>query len=195
MADHELIAAQLALLSRRLPAPAVEELADGLRESYEAHLAELGDPDAAARAAMAEFGDADTVTAAFVHASPWRHIAVALLLTGPLMGALWGLSLITAQVWMWPVPVSVRIGYGAALVAVVATLLPAARGGLTYRRTRAAALAGAAGLVILDTGMLAAVMIVTPALTWPLALAVSASLIRIIATLRALPPAHILLNL
>lgn len=60
MAGHHLIDAQLTVLATRLPAQAVEELADGLLEAYEARLADA-DPDVAARAAIAEFGDADTI--------------------------------------------------------------------------------------------------------------------------------------
>ncbi|MFC5822473.1 hypothetical protein [Nonomuraea insulae] len=190
MAGHQLITTQLALLSRRLPAKAVQELADGLQETYEVHLAQLGDPDKAARAALSEFGDADTITTAFVRASPWRRIAVTLLLTGPIMAVLWGLSLIAAQVWTWPVPAPARIGYGAGLVAVVAILLTAARAQHAYQRTRTAALAGAAGLMMLDAGMLIAIVTVAPTAPWPLALAVPASLLRIIAILRALPTAR-----
>jgi hypothetical protein len=63
MAGHPLIAAELEALAQRLPSQAVEELADGLAEAYEYQLHEHGDPAAAARAAIAAFGDADTVTA------------------------------------------------------------------------------------------------------------------------------------
>lgn len=105
MAGHELIAAQISVLADRLPASAVEELVDGLQETYEARLDELQDPDAAARAAIAEFGDADTVTAAFFRQSPWRRVAVALLISGPFMGVAWGLSLVSTHAWNWPVPI------------------------------------------------------------------------------------------
>jgi hypothetical protein len=88
MAEHELISTQLNILAVRLPAPAVDELADGLYEAYETQLAEHRDPDAAAHLALAQFGDADTVTAAFIRHSPWRRTALALLATGPLIGAL-----------------------------------------------------------------------------------------------------------
>lgn len=189
MAGHELIAAQLAILARRLPAQAVEELADGLAEAYEAHLAALGEPGAAARAAIAEFGDAEVITAAFVRDSPWRRTATALLATGPVMALLWGAALISARMWTWPISPSLRISYGLALAATVLSLLSVVREKHAYRRTKAATLAAAIALILLDAGMLAAVVAGLPPLPpWPLALAVPASLIRITLTIRALPP-------
>ncbi|GLW10708.1 hypothetical protein Misp01_58360 [Microtetraspora sp. NBRC 13810] len=189
MAGHELIAAQLAILADRLPAQAMEELADGLQEAYEAQLAKLHDPDVAARAAIDEFGDADTITAAFVRESPWRRMALKLLTTGPLMGAVWGLTLLSAQVWDWPIPLAVRIAYGAVLVGAALTLLTVVRAKHAYRRTRIATLVAATALITLDTSMLAAAMSMPSSAVWPLLVAISASLIRITATLRAMPAA------
>ncbi|GAA0408507.1 hypothetical protein Acor_71700 [Acrocarpospora corrugata] len=164
----------------------VEELADGLQETYRSQLTRLGDPEAAARAAIAEFGDADTVTAAFFRDSPWRRMAVILLATGPMMGAVWGLGLVSAQMWNWPIPLSVRIGYGVVLVTVAGTLLAVVREKRAYRRTRTATLAGAAALIALDAVMLAAVTTVPSAASWPVAVAISASMLRITATVHAL---------
>lgn len=149
MAGHELITAQLDILADRLPSQAVQELADGLQEAYEARLAQLHDPDAAAHAAIADFGDADTITAAFFRESPWRRMAMALLATGPFMGLVWGLTLISARAWDWPIPPAVRIVYGAALVAVALTLLGVALEKRAYRRIRTATLAAAVGLIAL----------------------------------------------
>ncbi|GAA3561280.1 hypothetical protein GCM10022419_047410 [Nonomuraea rosea] len=164
----------------------MEELADGLAEAYEAHLAALGEPGAAARAAIAEFGDAEVITAAFVRDSPWRRTAVALLATGPIMALLWGLTLISARMWTWPIAPALRITYGLALAATVLTLLSVVREKRAYRRTQATTLAAAIALILLDAGMLtAAVANLSP---WPLALATSASLIRVTLTVRALPP-------
>ncbi|HEX4811535.1 MAG TPA: hypothetical protein VFV66_02135 [Nonomuraea sp.] len=188
MAGHELIDAQLTLLARRLPAPAVEELADGLAEAYEAHLAALGEPDIAARAAIAEFGDADVITAAFVRVSPWRRTAMALLATGPIMALLWGPALISAQMWTWPITPPARIAYGLALAATVLILLSVVREKHAYRRTQTATLAAVIALILLDAGMLTAAAASVPLPPWPLALAALASLIRIIAAVRALPP-------
>lgn len=189
MAGHELIDAQLAALARHLPAEAVEELSDGLHEAYDAYLTELGDPDAAARAAISEFGDAETVTAAFVRGSPWRRPAMALLATGPFMALLWGPALVSAQVWTWPIAPSLRIAYGLALVATALTLLAVVRERRAYRRIRTMTLSAAAALILLDTGMLATIAAhLPPVPPWPLALAVPASLLRIVLSLRALPP-------
>lgn len=192
MAGHELIEAQLAILSARLPAQAVDELADGLWETYQARLALLGDGDAAAREAMAEFGDADAVTAAFIRDSPWRRMALALLATGPVMAALWGASLVSAQAWDWQIPIAAQIAYGMVLLAIVATLLAVTRARRGYRRARTATLSGAVALLVLDAGMLTAAASMTsltpaaPIGAW-LPAALAASLFRIIATLRALP--------
>ncbi|MDP4510048.1 hypothetical protein [Nonomuraea turcica] len=188
MAGHELIAAQLAILAHRLPAQAVEELADGLQEAYEAHLATLGDPDAAARAAIAEFGDAEVITTAFVRDSPWRRTAMALLATGPIMALVWGLTLVSARMWTWPIVPPLRIAYGLALAATVFTLLSVVREKHAYRRAQAATPVAAVTLILLDAGMLAAAVASMPPLPWPMALAAPASLIRIILTVRALPP-------
>jgi hypothetical protein len=187
MAEHELISTQLNILAVRLPAPAVDELADGLYEAYETQLAEHRDPDAAAHLALAQFGDADTVTAAFIRHSPWRRTALALLATGPLIGALWATTLITSQAWDWPISTPVRVIYGATLLTIVLTLALSSRARTAYNRTRWATATGAIGLVILDALMLTAIAILEPALSWPLTLAVAASLIRAMTTLRMIP--------
>lgn len=56
-----------------------------------------------------------------------------------------------------------------------------------YRWTRAGTLIGAVGLMALDAGMLVAVVAAAPVAPWPLALAVPASVVRIFATIHALP--------
>ena len=48
MTDHPLIATQLDVLAARLPTQSVDELADGLRQTYADQLTRQGDPDAAA---------------------------------------------------------------------------------------------------------------------------------------------------
>lgn len=187
MAGHQLIAAQLHVLAARLPAQAVDELADGLAESYERQLERCGDPDAAARAAVAEFGDADTVTAAFFRDSPWRRAAMLLLATGPLMAAAWGTALVAGQAWTWPVPTWAKLLYGTALAAIVVALILVVRERRAYRRTRALTAAGALALLVLDGLMLVAVVLAGTGPVWPMAIAVPASLVRILATVRGLP--------
>lgn len=187
MAGHELITAHLDALAARLPAPAVEELADGLWETYDRRLAGSGDPEQAARAAIAEFGDADTIIAAFVRDSPWRRTALLLLATAPIMAAAWGTTLLTAHPWASAIPLAARIGYGAAVAMIAATLLAVAYERRAYRQTRPATVAAALGLLTVDGLAVVAVTTMTAAPTWPMVLAISASLTRIFLTLRAVP--------
>ncbi|MEU0485326.1 hypothetical protein ABZ260_39870 [Streptosporangium sp. NPDC006013] len=189
MAGHDLITAQLDVLAARLPVQAMEELADGLEEAYELHLDACGDPEQAARAAIAEFGDADMVTAAFLRESPWRRTAIVLLLTGPLMAIAWAVTLLTAGAWTWPLPLPAKILYGAALVTIVCALVAVAREKRAYRRTRLTMIGSALGLIILDVLMLTVIAVMAPILVWPMAVAVPASAIRILAIARRLPAA------
>ncbi|WP_248963309.1 hypothetical protein [Sphaerisporangium perillae] len=189
MADHELIAQHLRALACRLPPQAVEEIADGLHETFEKYLAISGDPERAARAAIGEFGEVGLITAAFFRESPWRRAALTLLATGPLVGAAWGATLVAAHAWTWPVPLAVRMLYGTTLAVTVLALLLAARERRAYRRMRRATLAAALGLIALDVLMLIAIALLAPVPMWPMAIAIPASLIRILATLRWLPTA------
>jgi hypothetical protein len=79
----------------------VAELEDGLWAATVAHQAN-GLPLAdAARAAVAEFGDADTVAAGFgpeLAAATGRRVGLALLSTGPLVGSSW--LLLAAATWI-----------------------------------------------------------------------------------------------
>ena len=86
MASHHLIDAYLATLARQLPADAVDELADGLAETYQHHRSTGLEPDIAARNSIAEFGTPDLVTEAFVRHAPGRRAALMLLGTGPIIG-------------------------------------------------------------------------------------------------------------
>ena len=104
MASHALIEACLAELGRQLPGDVVDELADGLIETYERQLSRGATPRAAAESAIAEFGDATLIAAAFARHAPARRAALALLVTGPAVGACWGVTLLTGHVWTWPIP-------------------------------------------------------------------------------------------
>src|SRR5215207_2147111 len=107
MASHRLIEEYLAELARHLPADVVDELADGLIETWR-HFASSGlAPTSAARAAIAEFGTPEEITRGFVAQAPGRRTAVLLLASGPLVGVCWGTTLVAAEVWTWPVPVPV----------------------------------------------------------------------------------------
>jgi hypothetical protein len=59
--EPRLITSYLAALFARLPAGIVEELADGLAETYQDYLRHGLALDRAAEAAVAEFGDPDTI--------------------------------------------------------------------------------------------------------------------------------------
>jgi hypothetical protein len=83
MASHHVIEEYLDQLATRLPSDAVDELADGLTETWHRYLDTGVAPDQAAQAAIAEFGDARQVTAAFVAHAPGRRVAPVLLATGP----------------------------------------------------------------------------------------------------------------
>jgi hypothetical protein len=185
MASHQLIDAHLADLARLLPADAVDELADGLLETWRRHLDAGVAPAEAAQAAIAEFGTPALIIDAFVTQSPGRRTARVLLATGPLVGFCWGFSLVVGEAWTWSVPVFAAAGLGLGLVAVVAALVVAATGRRSYRRTRLGR-AGGLGLVFLDVVVVIAVLLVAPALAWPMLAAIPVSLARVGLTVRLL---------
>ena len=82
MSGPGLIDGYLAELSADLPERIVEELADGLEETYRRYLGRGLVEDAAARAAVAEFGEPRVVMAAFTDASRGRRTARRLLAAG-----------------------------------------------------------------------------------------------------------------
>lgn len=183
MASDPLIFAQLQTLQRRLPADQFDELADGLEETYQAHLRQAADPVTAARRAIAEFGDADTVTAAICRAAAWRRGATALLLTGPVLGSIWAATLLTQQAWSWSLPMPARLFAGIALLATIALLLTAHRERRTYRRGQLAAILAFAALIVLDTAACLVVIRHTPHATPVLLAALAASVLRAAAAL------------
>jgi hypothetical protein len=188
MASHHLIEDYLDQLAARLSPDAVDELADGLTETWHRHRATGAAPDQAAQAAIAEFGSPQQITAAFVTHAPGRRTARALLATGPLIGLCWGGSLIAAHAWTWPIPPVAAAVYAAALLAVVFLLVVAATTRTNPGRTRLGGI-GSAGLIVLDVTMIAAVAAIAPTLTWPMLAAIPASVARIAITVRTLPAA------
>jgi hypothetical protein len=186
MASHELIESYLGYLSRRLPAGAVEELSDGLAETYRHYLSLGTDPAVAARSAVADFGDPVIVVSAFTRQAPGRRAALMMLATGPVVGVCWGATLVAGHAWTWPVAAGMRYVFGLTLLSVVALLVVAGTSRASYARTRIAAVGGS-GLVVLDLAVLVTVFVAAPALTWPMAAAVLASLARVMLTLRVLP--------
>jgi hypothetical protein len=187
MPQASLISGYLAALSAQLPAPIVEELADGLGQTHQHYLSSGLSADAAACAALAEFGDPQVIIAAFTQLSPARRAARALLATGPLAGACWGTALITGRAWTWPIPFTARLLFAVALITVIG-LLAAAAFGRRYRPARRAGAAGCVGITALDSAMLITVMLAAPVLIWPVILAAAASAARLIFTARALRP-------
>lgn len=186
MADHRLIDEHLRDLARRLPADALDELADGLLETWHHHLAAGLAPDAAARAAIAEFGSPRLITHAFVTRAPGRRAARLLLATGPVVGVCWAAALLAAPAGAWRMPPVAAATVATALIGVVALLAIAATSRRGYRRTRLGS-AGGLGLVIVDTAALAAVLGPGPGPAWPMLAAIVASAARIVLTLRVLP--------
>jgi hypothetical protein len=171
MPGPRLIDEYLAALSADLPARIVDELADGLDETYHRHLGQSHDPETAARAAVAEFGEPRVIAAAFTDASWGRKTARRLLAAGPVVGLCWAIVLISARAWTWPVPVVARVLFGVALITVVG-LLAAATLGRQYRLVCRAAAAACAATAVLDAVVTGTVLVIAPALVWPVAVAV-----------------------
>lgn len=186
MAGHPLIDDYLATLARHLPADTVDELSDGLTETYRRHRHTSSDPEAAAAAAITEFGIPEQVIEAFVRQAPGRRTALALLASGPIVGGCWAATLIAGHAWTWPIPAAARFTFGIVLLTVVAMLALAATARTSLRRTRITAVAGL-GLIALDGAMCGAIVLVEPNFVWPMAIATLASLARLSLTTRALP--------
>lgn len=178
MAGAGLIDEYVAELSRRLPAAAVAELADGVNETYASHLERGQAATEAARTAIAEFGAPDVIAAAFVTVSPGRRTARTLLLSGPVVGGCWALTLLAGRAWTWPAPGIAGLLLPAAVVSVV-LLIVTASFARRYRLTQLAAVAGCLGIVALDAGAVGYVAAVVPTSGWPVLLAVTASMTRL----------------
>jgi hypothetical protein len=178
MPGSGLIAGHVGALSARLPARIVEELADGLDQTYHRYLEQGLGEEAAAQAAVAEFGDPQLIAASFTAASPARQAARRLLVTGPCAGLCWATVLIATRAWTWPVPDAARGAFGAALLLAVALLARAAFG-QSYRAVSHAAIAGCICIAVLDTVMIGLSISLALMPRWPVALAVVASTLRI----------------
>jgi hypothetical protein len=93
MRGPSLIAGYLDALAGQLPGLVVEELAGGLEETYRRYL-DLGlTSEAAAQAAVTEFGDPGLIATAFTRTHPARRAARRLLA----VGRWWG----RAGRWRW----------------------------------------------------------------------------------------------
>lgn len=182
MPRHRLIDDYLRVL-RTLPAGVIDELADGLVETYDRHRARGRAPDDAARATIEEFGAPDQVLAAFDRIAPGRRLSRLLLALGPFVGLCWGAALVSARAWTWPIPAWTPVTLGAALAAVIALLLAAAYG----RRLRRAAPLAAGGVLLIDAAAICGVLATAPTIPWPLRAAILGSLARACLTARTLP--------
>jgi hypothetical protein len=187
MSRPRLIQDYLASLSAQLPAQIVEELADGLDETYQFYLRQGLAPDPAAQSAVLEFGAAHVILADFNRANPARRAARRLLRIGPGVGACWAATLIASHAWTWPLPLMARILPGLALITVIA-LLAAAAFGTRYRLAARAGIAGCIGTLALDTLMIIGVALTIPSVTWVAAGAMAASAGRIAVSARSLRP-------
>ena len=185
MPQASLITDYLSVLSAQLPAPLVEELADGLDETHQHYLTQGLTPDAAASAAVTEFGEPQVIVAAFTRLSPARHTARRLLATGPVVGGCWAAALITGRAWTWSVPATVLLLIGVALITVIG-LLAAAAFGRRYLSARRAGAVACVGITVLDGVMLITAVLAIPVLVWPVILAAAASIARLAFTARAL---------
>jgi len=93
--EPRLIRGYLEVLAAQLPGPIVEELADGLTETHRSYLSQGLSAEAAAEAAVEEFGSAEEILAGFARVNPARRTARRLLGFGPVVGGCWAAALAT----------------------------------------------------------------------------------------------------
>lgn len=179
MAEPQLITTQLHALRSRLPEHLYEEVADGLLETYQAQLKRHPQPADAARAAVTEFGDADTITRATCLNSSWHHLSTVLLTTGPALGGIWAVTLLSQQTWVTSLPDEIRICYGAALLTAIALLLSGRLETHAYQKGHRQVLAASIVLIVLDLTMCAVVLHSTATIGGAAAIALTASLLRV----------------
>jgi hypothetical protein len=184
--EPRLIRDYLAVLAGQLPASIVDELADGLAETHRSHLRRGLSSDAAAEAAVKEFGSPEEILAGFARVNPARRAARRLLGLGPVVGGCWVAALVTSRVWPGPLPA--RVGVSLALLACIGFLVVAALG-RRYRVSVFSGMAGFAGFAALDIALIVGVMVVAGSLTWVTALAMAGSMVRVALCARALRPA------
>ena len=188
MPEPRLIRSYLAVLAAQLPAPIVEELADGLTETHRSYLRQGLAPDRAAESAVAEFGEPRAIVAEFARVNPARRAARRLLGIGPVVGACWTVALITSRAGSWPVPLLARILIGLALVTIIG-LLAAAALSTRYRLAARAGIAGCIGIATLDAVLITGAALADTSLTWVMVGAMVASTARIAFAARSLVPA------
>ena len=180
--EPRLIRGYMEVVAGQLPASIVDELADGLTETYRSYLSR----GLSAEAAVEEFGPAEEILAGFARVNPARRAARRLLGLGPVVGACWVAALVTSRVWPGPLPA--RIGVSVALLACIGLLAVAALG-RRYRVSVFSGVAGFAGFAALDTALIVGVVVLAGPLTWVTALAMAGSAVRVALCARALRPA------
>jgi len=182
--DPRLIRGYLEVLAAQLPGPIVEELADGLTETHRSYLARGLSPDTAAEAAVAEFGSAEEILAAFARVNPARQAARRLLGLGPVVGGCWVAALVTSRAWpgLWPAPARVMLGL--VLLSCIGLLAVAALG-RRYRVASYSGVAGCVGFAALDASLIVGVLAVAGVASWVTAIAMAFSSARIAFCARA----------
>ena len=174
--EPRLIRGYLEVLAARLPASIVDELADGLAETHRSYLGRGLSSDAAAEAAVEEFGSPEEILAGFARVNPARRAARRLLGLGPVVGGCWLAALAASRVRPGPWPAEIVIGL--ALAACIGLLAVAALGS-RYRVSVYSGVAGCVGFAALDASLIVGVLVVAGLASWLTALAVAASLARI----------------
>jgi hypothetical protein len=213
-ANRDAVADYLAAVTTQLPGPpsaraaVTDELRDGLLEALECHQARGCSQAQATAAAIAEFGDPDTVAAAFgpeLGAVQARRVALGLLATGPLVGLTWIAAVAVNALPPWrrqligPWLALPLVGVALALAGPALALTVATTGRLSRRLSRvvhratlpltaaavAALAAAAADLTLL--GIITGHALTSPeSYVWaPVVLAASASLTRVTVAGRA----------
>lgn len=190
--DPRLIRGYLAALAARLPASIVEELADGLTETYRFYRSQGLAAETAAESAVAEFGPPEEIAAGFSQVNPARRAARRLLGIGPAVGACWLAALLTSRTERaWPDWISPGLAWvtaGLALAGLIGLLAVAALG-RRYRLAAVTGMAGCFGFATLDVLLIAGALLVLAPVGWVTAVAMAASSARIAVTARALRPA------
>lgn len=215
---QQLIESYLTAVGDRLPGPArareaiVAELRAGLLDASDGHRGAGRPPAEAAASAVAEFGDPRLVAEAFrpgLAGLQARHLALGLLVTGPLIGLLWAAAAVASHIgiraappWQWAgTPPGALAAFPVAAAAIVvavwtALLTVAVTGRLTRRlgdhprlaqTTAVIAGFGATAVDLIILLLLAGQLVAAPGrlAPAPIAAAAVASLTRIIAASRA----------
>jgi hypothetical protein len=184
----------LTRLGARLPGPGrtrtaiLAEIGDGLIEATDKHLAHGLEPGMAARVAVAEFGDADALARAFageLAAGTAQRIGLGLIVTGPAVGVAWLTAWRQHTGLGWLAQISAIPASAPLLLAVLAVGVPAAlfaaRHGFggTPRRVTAVAFVACGAAAAGDASLLAGSVSTVSTWSWPFAVALAASLIRL----------------